>query len=96
MRQLPSASCALEPVASRHTHQFYSFRSALNTIDNRAKSFDMTIGILTSWKVKDAQKQVAERAKARSHEIDSQIKEDSKRFQRRCDILVMGSSVCSI
>lgn len=56
----------------------------------------MTIGILTSWKVKDAQKQVAERAKARSHEIDSQIKEDSKRFQRRCNILVMGSSVCSI
>ena len=55
----------------------------------------MTIGFLASWKVKDAQKQVAERAKAHSREIDRRIKEDSKSFWRKSDILVMGSSFFS-
>ncbi|KAN0141651.1 G-protein alpha subunit [Lactarius tabidus] len=50
----------------------------------------MTIGALASWRVQDAQKQVARRAKAHSDEIDLRIKEDSKRLQRKCDILLMG------
>lgn len=56
----------------------------------------MTIRVPASWKVQDAQKQVARRAKAHSDVIDLQIKEDSKRLQRKCDVLLMGSSVLSI
>ncbi|KAN0141653.1 G protein alpha subunit [Lactarius tabidus] len=50
----------------------------------------MTIGVLASWRVQDAQKQVARRAKAHSDEIDLRIKEDLERLRRKCDILLMG------
>jgi hypothetical protein len=53
----------------------------------------MNIGILASWRVRGAQKQVAGRAKAHLDEIDLRIKEDSKCLRRMCDILLMGSSV---
>jgi hypothetical protein len=53
----------------------------------------MTIGVPASWKVRGAQKQVGGRAKAHSDEIDLRIKEDSKRLRKKCDILLMGSSV---
>ena len=57
----------------------------------------MATRALASWKVKNAERQVAQRAKAHSHkhsrEIDHRIKEDSKSSQRVYNILVMGSSV---
>jgi hypothetical protein len=70
--------------------------SAFNPAHNQARGLEMTIGALASWRVQDAQKQVARRAKAHSDEIDLRIKEDSKRLQRKCDILLMGSSFLSI
>jgi len=47
----------------------------------------MSLGILASWQ----QWRAAKRAKARSDEIDRQIKEESKVIGRRCDVLLMGS-----
>jgi hypothetical protein len=46
----------------------------------------MGLGILVPWE----EWRAAKRAKARSDEIDRQIKEEAKTF-RRCDVLLMGS-----
>ena len=52
----------------------------------------MSAGIMTSWKAQSPQKQAAQRAKAHSDEIDSQIREDLKNFRKVCIILLMGPS----
>ena len=61
-----------------------------------SRGLEISAGIMTSWKAQSPQKQAAQRAKAHSDEIDSQIREDSKNFRKVCIILLMGPSAFPI
>ncbi|KAH8983747.1 G-protein alpha subunit [Lactarius akahatsu] len=69
--------------STRTLHPLANLHPVLST--SKLRGLQKVLGIL-AWKKRLA----AERAKARSDEIDRQIEEDAKFFKRTCNILLMG------